>query len=64
VGDEEFISINGTNGLVRWWFVEDAPKTLESEWDQVQLQTNWKLEHLLKFSTENWLHCCESSIDA
>jgi len=32
---------------------EDAPKTLESEWDQVQLQTNWKLEHLLKFSTEN-----------
>ena len=32
---------------------EDAHKTLESEWEQVQLQTNWKLEPLLKFSTEN-----------
>lgn len=32
---------------------EDAPTTLESEREQVQLQKNWKLEPLLKFSTEN-----------
>ena len=54
VGDDQlqvkrkFKSINGTNRLVRWWFVlrgsEDALMTLEREWEQVQLQTNWKLE--------------------
>ena len=63
VGDDQlqvkrkFKSINGTNRLVRWWFVlrgsEDALMTLEREWEQVQLQTNWKLEPLLKFATED-----------
>ena len=43
----------------RWWFVlrgdEDILSTLESEWEQVQLQTNWKLEPLLKFSDNDEL---------
>ena len=38
----------------RWWFVlrggEDLLTKLESEWENVQLQTKWKLEPLLKFS--------------
>ena len=32
----------------RWWFVIHAPENvllnLESEWEQIQLQTGWKLE--------------------
>ena len=34
---------------------EDILSILESEWKQVQLQTNWKLESLLKFSDSDEL---------
>ena len=34
--------------MKRWWFVIHAPENvllnLESEWEQIQLQTGWKLE--------------------
>ena len=42
---------------IRWWFVvrgsEDVLSKLESDWEQVQLQTKWKIEPLLKFAEEN-----------
>ena len=53
VGDDQlqvnrkFKSINGTNRLVRWWFVLRGSEDALREWEQVQLQTNWKLEPLL-----------------
>ena len=54
-----FKSINGSSNRIRWWFVlrgdEDILSILESEWEQVQLQTNWKLEPLLKFSDSDEL---------
>ena len=34
---------------------EDILSIIESEWEQVQLQTNWKLEPLLKFSDSDEL---------
>ena len=55
----KFKSINGSSNRIRWWFVlrgdEDTLSILESEWEQVQLQTNWKLEPLLKFSDSDEL---------
>ena len=55
----KFKPINGNNSRIRWWFVlrgdEDILSILESEWKQVQLQTNWKLEPLLKFSDSDEL---------
>ena len=49
----KFKSIQNTNKTVRWWFVirgsEDMLQEIESEWDHVSAQTNWKLEPLLKF---------------
>ena len=55
----KFKSINGKSNHTRWWFVlrgdEDILSILESEWEQVQLQTNWKLEPLLKFSDSDEL---------
>ena len=55
----KFKPINGNNSCIRWWFVlrgdEDILSILESEWKQVQLQTNWKLEPLLKFSDSDEL---------
>ena len=38
---------------------EDILSILESEWEQVQLQTNWKLEPLLKFSDSDELAVSE-----
>ena len=55
----KFKSINGNSNHIRWWFVlrgdEDILSILESEWEQVQLQTNWKLEPILKFSDSDEL---------
>ena len=49
----KFKSIQNTNKTVRWWFVirgsEDMLQDIDSEWDHVSAQTNWKLEPLLKF---------------
>jgi len=57
----KFKSINGNINHIRWWFVlrgdEDVLSTLESEWEQVKMQTNWKLELLLKFSdSDKYVH--------
>ena len=50
----KFKSINGNSNHIRRWFVlrgdEDVLSILESEWEQVQLQSNWKLKPLLKFA--------------
>ena len=55
----KFKSINGKSNHTRWWFVlrgdEDILSILESKWEQVQLQTNWKLKPLLKFSNSDEL---------
>ena len=53
----KFKSLNGNGNHIRWWFVvrgsEDVLSKLESDWEQVQLQTKWKIEPLLKFAEEN-----------
>ena len=41
--------------VLRWWFVirgsEEVMSKLEDEWEQLSLQTNWKIEPLMKFVT-------------
>ena len=38
---------------VRWWFVvrgtEEVLTKIENEWERVSLQTNWKIEPVLRF---------------
>ena len=52
----KYKSVNRNNNRMRWWFVlrgdEDTLVKLESEWEQVRLQTNWKLEPLQVFAED------------
>ena len=53
----KYKSVNRNNNRMRWWFVlrgdEDTLVKLESEWEQVRLQTNWKLEPLQVFAGDS-----------
>lgn len=43
------------NKIVHWWFVlrgdEEMLCKVDSEWEKVSLQMNWKLEPVLNFTT-------------
>ena len=58
----KFKSRPNDNRVKRWWFVlrgeESTLQKLEGCWNQLQLQTNWKLEPVLRFSDE--AACTES----
>ena len=45
------------NKLSKWWFVvrgeEEVLKQLGAKWNLVEMQLDWKLEPLLKFSEAN-----------
>ena len=40
--------MHGDSNKMKWWFIlrgdENTLKMLESDWERIQIQTNWKLE--------------------